>query len=202
MLDSIFGFSSRTSNVLDTSKYVGVTDSQTDDNSLPFRVFYPACEKADPSEKKSVSWFVRSLAYFIDGYLHFIFPKLRQNAVYRWLVTLLASVLSLFMPMANIDLPMCKYNAVLSSDGKKHPLIVFSHGLTGSGEEQAMTFAYWVQQGFIVAAVHHCDGSSCKVPRDHLDTHLLYQHPDMKNYDADFRVRQGTTVQLNVVNLK
>ena len=52
-------------------------------------------------------------------------------------------------------------------------------------------FAYWAQLGYIVAAIHHCDGSSSKVPRPHLNDHLLYEHPDMQNYDKDFRPRQG-----------
>lgn len=188
----MFEFFSRTGKLLDEHKYVGVMDDHTVDSSLPFRVFYPACDQVDLSRKKNVGWFVRSLAYFIDGYIHFIFPKMRQNSLHRWLVTMLAYILSWFVPMANVALPMCKYNAAPPTDGRKLPLIVFSHGLTGSGEEQAMTFAYWVQQGFIVAAVHHCDGSSCMVPRPHLDTHLMYEHPDMKNYDTNFRVRQGT----------
>lgn len=202
MMGAISAYFSRTSQVLDSSKYVGVLDCHTPDSSLPVRVFYPACDKSDHSVKKSVSWFVYSLAYFIDGYVHFIFPKMRGNVVYRYLVWLLAFVLSLFMPMASVSLPMCKYDAVLPSDGKKLPLIVFSHGLTGSGEEQAMTFLYWVQQGFIVAAVHHCDGSSCKVPRPHLDSPLLYLHPNMQNYDVDFRPRQVRQRQLELHEVK
>lgn len=151
---SIFSYFSRTSKVLDSSKYVGVMDCHTDDNTLPFRIFYPVCDKSDSSGKRGVGWFVRSLAYFLDGYIHFLFPKMRQSGLYIWLVSVLSVVVSLFMPMANIDLPMCKYDAALPSD-QKFPLLVFSHGLTGTGEESALTFAYWAQQGFIVG---ECEG--------------------------------------------
>ena len=146
----MFSSFSRADKVLDSSKYVGVVDCHTEDNTIPFRLFYPACDKSDSSEKKNVSWFVRSLAYFIDGYMHFLFPKMRHNVLYRWLVSVISVVVSLFMPLASINLPMCIYDAALPSDGQKYPLLVFSHGLTGTGEESAMTYVYWVQQGFIV----------------------------------------------------
>jgi hypothetical protein len=192
----MFSSSPRTSKILDPSIHVGVQDFHTSKSHLPFRVFYPACEHSDHSDKPNVGWFVRSLSYFVDGYMHFISPKLRENMVYRWLVTMVASIVSLFMPLAKSDLPMCKYDAEIPRNGKKYPLIVYSHGLTGTGEEQALTFAYWAQQGYVVAAIHHCDGSSCMVPRPQTNNHLLYQHPDMKNYDADFRPRQGN-INLN-----
>lgn len=50
-------------------------------------------------------------------------------------------------------------------------------------------FSYWAQKGYVIASVHHCDGSSSKVPRRG-DMHLLYEHPDFINYDKDFRPRQ------------
>lgn len=190
----MFAAFSRTGEVLDSCKHVGVQDFLTPDNKIPFRVFYPACQHSDNSKKPNVGWFVRSLTYFIDGYMHFLSPKLRINVVFCWLVAFFARIISLFMPLARLPLPMCKYSAEIPTTGRKHPLIVFSHGLTGSGEEQALTFAYWAQQGYVVAAIHHCDGSSCKVPREHQDTHLLYQHPDMQNYDPQFRPRQGDYV--------
>ena len=50
-------------------------------------------------------------------------------------------------------------------------------------------FAHWAQRGYVVAVVHHCDGSSNQVPR-RAGNHLLYEHPDMLNYDINYRPNQ------------
>lgn len=189
MIESILASFSSASEVVDPSSPVGVRDFFTEENELPVRVFYPSMS-TDFSRKANAGWFVRGLAYFIDGYLHFLFPNLRKYAVFRWLASFTAYVVSFFLPLARADLPMCKLDVPPKESDEKYPLIVFSHGLTGSGEEQALLFTYWAQQGFVVAYVHHCDGSSCMVPRPKLNSHLLYEHPDMLNYDKTFRPRK------------
>jgi len=41
---------------------------------------------------------------------------------------------------------------------------LFSHGLTGTGEENTILCMEWAKHGYIVVSVHHTDGSSCCVP--------------------------------------
>ena len=44
-------------------------------------------------------------------------------------------------------------------------------------------------QGYVVALVHHLDGSSSKTPRADGPA-LYYDHPDWSNYKAEFRTVQ------------
>jgi platelet-activating factor acetylhydrolase len=80
------------------------------------------------------------------------------------------------------------------------PLVLFSHGLTGSGEENAYMCASLARQGAVVACVHHTDGSSNAVKLgDGGSSTLFYQHPpgwvgdpnhSNQTYDIDFRPKQ------------
>jgi predicted esterase len=188
---------SRASSFLSSSQtcQVGVADFRTSNSSIPCRFFYP-CEithsLADGAKNSQnrVSWFVNGFSYFVEGYLHVLLPKWRESVVMNKLIALIAVIASLFFPMAHVPLPNCYYNGHAKQRSQhKYPLILFSHGLTGTNEEHALMFSYWVQQGYVVAAIHHCDGSSNQVPLTS-QTHLLYVHPDMENYDINFRPNQ------------
>lgn len=109
---------------------VGVRDFVTTESHIPVRVFYPSSAK----KEGTVGWFVRSYAYFIDGYFHTLLPWLREYAVVQWIIMTISFVLSWMLPMGNAYLPNCAYDASpLVNAGRKYPLIVFSHGLTGTG---------------------------------------------------------------------
>ena len=84
----------------------------------------------------------------------------------------------------DIDIDMRKSNAL--------PMIVFSHGLTGTGEEHATLFAHWARLGFVVSCVLHTDGSSSRsVGPD--GKPMYYQHPPSGapgEYPPNFRPNQ------------
>jgi predicted esterase len=168
---------------------VGITDVVTKDTAIPVRIFYPSTA----AKQGNVSWFVRGYAYFIDGYLHTLQASLRESTAMLTLMVWLSYLISWIFPMGNAFLPNCAYDAPPMPPPVprgKYPLIMFSHGLTGSGEEHALMFARWAQMGYVVASVHHCDGSSAKAPQQGGDSPLLYDHPDLSKYDKEFRPRQ------------
>lgn len=73
---------------------------------------------------------------------------------------------------------------------KKWPVVIFSHGLTGTGQENAVLLSAWARRGFVVVSVHHTDGSSCRV-RLPDGSDKFYEHgPSYSNYDPSFRKQQ------------
>lgn len=171
---------------------VGIIDLHTSKKGIPVRLFYPA--EAEP-EKRSVGSFVKGLAYFIEGYMHFLLPKWRESAVGKFAIYVFALITSLLMPFAKAILPKSVMGGQPQTHpvvGKQYPLVVYSHGLTGTGEENALMLSYWSSKGFVVAAIHHCDGSSSRVhPKG--ANELLYVHPNYSNYDPNFRPTQIIT---------
>lgn len=109
---------------------VGIMDVTTAERRVPVRLFYPSSAK----EEGNVGSFVRGFDYFIDGYLHTLLPWFRDNALVLWLIAWISYALSWLAPMGHASLPSCAYGAPpVSSKGQKYPLIIFSHGLTGTG---------------------------------------------------------------------
>jgi len=184
-----------------TNNFVGVIDLKTRDNEIPCRIYYPATDKASVidnyhnigSNSANVGWFVHSFAHFIEGYMHFLLPKWKHSAILFSILSGIAWLFSWIIPHANAHLPQCVRNArpapLSGASGQRRPLIFYSHGLTGSGEEHGLMFTHWAQRGYIVASIQHCDGSSCKVHRSDGE-HIYYDWPDMKNYDSNFRPNQ------------
>jgi hypothetical protein len=92
------------------------------------------------------------------------------------------------------------------------PVLIFSHGLTGTSDEHGIMATLLAQQGNVVALVHHCDGSSALadicMPSDgnaagggvgmgmvHKKkgvSYLYYDHPAQSKemYDVKFRQTQ------------
>lgn len=169
-----------------TNVSVGVIDSQTK-SMIPFRVFYPS----ENHDVENVGWFVNGFNIFVEGYMHVLIPKLRNNMIVEWIISWIALIVSYMVPMANQSLPFCsKESKPHKMPNKKYSLLVFSHGLTGTGEEHALMFAHWAQRGFVVACIHHCDGSSHSVYKGSNDRILYHHPPDLSNYDYDFRPNQ------------
>jgi hypothetical protein len=175
-----------------TPHHVGIMDFNTSKKGIPVRMFYPAQEEP---QRRSVGSFVRGFAYFVEGYLHFIFPKWRESTIGKLLLYLIALVASVITPFAKAYLPksiMGGQPAAHSPTGKHYPLVLYSHGLTGTGEENALMLSYWSSKGYVVAAIHHCEGSSCRVhPKG--ANEMLYEHPNYSNYDPNFRPNQIIT---------
>ncbi|KAL7531766.1 hypothetical protein ACHAXR_005426, partial [Thalassiosira sp. AJA248-18] len=70
------------------------------------------------------------------------------------------------------------------------PLVVFSHGLTGTGEENSIFCTSLAKRGYVVASIHHRDGSSSRVPLPD-GTCRYYEHmPSGENYNPRHRLEQ------------
>jgi platelet-activating factor acetylhydrolase len=71
--------------------------------------------------------------------------------------------------------------------------VVFSHGLTGTGEENTIFCSSLARRGYVVVSVHHRDGSSCRAPSHDGSDCVYYKHfPTMKEegFDPRNRLRQ------------
>jgi len=108
--------------------------------------------------------------------------------------------------VSNAPLPQSSTTSSSSSLALPLPVVIFSHGLTGTGQENTVLLAAWAARGLCVVSVHHTDGSSSCVPLapDHDDgttnnsstsssssTDLYYDPgPPFCEYDANFRPHQ------------
>jgi hypothetical protein len=73
---------------------------------------------------------------------------------------------------------------------KKQTLVLFSHGLTGTGEENSIFCAALAKRGYVVAWIHHRDRSSNQAPL-HDRGSLYYKHfPSNDDFDPRDRLRQ------------
>jgi pimeloyl-ACP methyl ester carboxylesterase len=194
--------------VLGEAETVGVRYFAGEKGSCPpIRIVYPALASASASATPTtqrVSWFQEhGFGFFVNGYLHVVGIK-HGTWLYRFLSHILgtfASILSFASSYAlgwiNVHTPSGLFEIDATpcpvKNDKKFPLIVFSHGLTGTGQENLLLLSAWAKLGFVVASVHHTDGSSNRV---RLETNqsredLYYQHgPSFTNYDANFRPMQ------------
>jgi hypothetical protein len=96
---------------------------------------------------------------------------------------LLRLVANVILPTAHAALPDAYVGldpAPSPHEGGRWPVVIFSHGLTGTGEEHATLFSAWARAGFVVACVHHCDGSSSRA-RAPDDTEVYYHLPPGMN---------------------
>jgi dienelactone hydrolase len=159
---------------------VGVMELHTP-GGLPVRVFYPAVAGSSCVRAPRFN----SLAGYISGYVHTF--ACRHHTFAFKAITLLVRAVVFMIPLNYASVPSCYINAKPKTGGKR-PLIVFSHGLSGTGEENSDLLASWAKEGFIVASVHHMDGSSSCVQR--ASGHHWYEHSPFKNYDAKFRPKQ------------
>ncbi|KAL3939861.1 MAG: hypothetical protein SGBAC_005496 [Bacillariaceae sp.] len=167
-------------------------------------------------QRKRVCWFHKhGVGFFWNGYLHVVGIKEGTwlfaflSTIIGWfgsMITFTSSVLGLnglHLPTGLLSIDATPSQGIdNNSSNKKLPLIVFSHGLTGTGEENLLLMSAWAKIGFVVLAVHHTDGSSCRVrihQRDQAETtpsrssfkDMFYKHgPPFKNYDATFRPTQ------------
>jgi hypothetical protein len=176
----------KASNHIDLSKGIGVIHCRTVKYRTPFRVFYPS---KTTTTKSDVKWFLESFTHFVEGYFHVVLPRLRSSNVLHYICFWIIKIISLIFYFTDHSIPNCKLHADPMSN-ESYPLIIYSHGLTGTSEEHSLMFAHWAQRGYVVAAIHHCDGSSHRANTgDGID--ILYHHPpNIKNYDENFRPNQ------------
>jgi len=190
-------------------RYFGATEQHP-----PLRVFYPASSSTIATTKQqrrppSVGWFSDTgLFPYLQGYVRmslgreFGLRRFRQQLLWNCIVVPCLRLLSWILPVGRQRLPNVYQNAPTRSLGDHDPSettsqsssgpFPFSHGLTGTGQENALLCAAWAQRGYVVANVHHTEGSACFAPLAN-GTTLPYQHPPpFVHYDPNFRPNQIT----------
>lgn len=184
--------------VVGPEECVGVRHFKATSSHPPLRIFYPA--KSSSSRRNRIGWFHENgLAFFLSGYAHT--AGFHQSTFwFRWCILPLIHMVSFVLPMGWIKLPGVFLGAPFSGEddnnkNKKRPVILFSHGLTGTGEENALLHASWAKRGFVVVSIHHSDGSSCRVlTKDgssrYFDHGGSVSRRPVKQYDVNFRPKQ------------
>ena len=191
-----------------STKNVGVRVIRNPKTGSALRVFYPSSSSFSSSSSSSSKHPKTSIhrpgyAYFMTGYfvLFSSFMKFLPRPILQFLSKLLGLAASIFLPQAYFTLPSCRDN--LPPPAEKLPLLVWSHGLTGTGDEHGYMASILAQNGYIVAMPHHSDGSSsrCDISSTTSNTtsstssssssDVWYQQPDYTNYDPLFRQKQA-----------
>jgi len=176
------------------SGLVGVREIRNS-RGATIRIFYPAASKS-PCNAQPVPIFRNGLSRIVEGYSHTFLGTIVSPMVLGFLNQFLRLFLWLH-PLSWSSIPQC-YNDLPQADAEaKIPLIVWSHGLTGTSCEHGFLAASLALRGIAVALVHHSDGSSSmvdlKLPKGNAETSWLkYQHPSYTpSYDVEFRQRQA-----------
>eukprot|EP00035_Acanthoeca_spectabilis_P026049 m.461072 g.461072 ORF g.461072 m.461072 type:complete len:387 (+) comp22200_c0_seq1:158-1318(+) len=184
------------------SPVVGVCDAQTP-AGLRFRVFYPG---QPDSTAVPAGWFTESLGDALKGHVHTMSPMKSGTTSFALLAPLLKGVANTVIPLAHAALPTAFVDLVPQPPPPSgFPVVVFSHGLTGTGEEQATLFTAWARAGWVVAVVHHTEGSSSRAVLPG-GNELYYQHPPGMNgrpgvYPPDYRTVQVERRQAELTSL-
>ncbi|KAF4682126.1 Platelet-activating factor acetylhydrolase [Perkinsus olseni] len=163
-----------------SSKKTGCTQYRVP-GGVQGRIFYPAVSEVDHGYKQT-TWFT-DLERYATGQLDVSRALFRRSRVMQivasileWMVKIVAYVLPsrLFVPKLSST-----YDCVEPVEEGSLPLVVFSHGLTGNGDENAMLCSALTREivgGAIVAEFHHQDGSACEAVDE--DGHEIPYIPD------------------------
>ena len=162
----------------------------------PIRIFYPAV----PSKCRRAATFRFGIRRVTMAYIAtwggMFLPSLKHGRCLFQLISLCLWPMLAIADLLATSLRLClrvplhaqdEAHVQLPSVGR-YPVVLFSHGLTGIGEEHASLFATLAERGFIVVAPTHCDGSAALSTVGSVD--VFYAHPDMKAYDRNFRLEQ------------
>ena len=173
---------------------VGYRAFSATEDCPPCRVYYPATYSknndgdAKTTKQKPVGWFHdQGIGYFMKGYLIVMGSK-------GFLVSLFSPIIHLFSYCLRANwISIPETSLCAPADDREHrtyPVIVFSHGLTGSGQENAILCSSWAKKGYVVVSVHHMDGSSGCVKLPNGSRMYYNKGPPMSQYDREFRPRQ------------
>ena len=189
---------------------VGVLDlpsSASNHERPPIRLFFPA-DTTDASKTRQVKkakYFINNrVSYVLQGFAHIALAR-HTTKLYRFLIRPLMWLISLFFPVRFLKIPdtalvttekddsPVRYSPLNSNSNgieKSQSLVMFSHGLTGTGEENALFCAALAKRGYVVACIHHRDGSSSRVPMPD-GTCKFYEHlPNGDDYSPNHRLEQ------------
>jgi len=166
------------------------------------RVFYPGEEKKGSEQAKI---FKDPLSRIVEGYLHvfaggFWGARMRKGGILFEILSLMVRVVVFLLPLSRAPIPKTYESLPLkaSVDAQTAPLVMWSHGLTGTSDEHSLLAASLAADGNVVALVHHTDGSSAraeyyneKEEAGAVSQALYYQHPPpAKDYDPLYRPKQ------------
>jgi hypothetical protein len=125
---------------------------------------------------------------------------MRKGSFLFWFASLILRFLAWLHPLGRAHIPCCYLDLPPCEGAKKLPLLMWSHGLTGTAEEHGLFAAAMASDGNVVALVHHTDGSSSwsdvegkegGAANKEMKKTVMYEHPASgKDYDPLFRPRQ------------
>lgn len=176
----------------DSTSYVG---SIVIRNSMgaPTRVFYPAVSKG--RGLKRTPMFRQGIVMFVRGYMILALGQSMPNYMISAIFWLIIPLVFL-NPIAYALLPRCYNSAHIAPPPPptKYPLLIFSHGLSGTGCEHGLMGVTLALRGYVCAFPHHSDGSSSLCEKVDASTktvkRTLYKHPNFHDYDDMLRQRQ------------
>ncbi|KAL3796793.1 hypothetical protein HJC23_010940 [Cyclotella cryptica] len=169
----------------------------------PIRLFFPAAlEETTASTPRQASYFVDNrVSYVLEGFAHIALTR-HTTKFFRFVVRPFIWMISLIFPARYLKIPetvlannnsSVKYlppSSLSTNKTHKQRLVVFSHGLTGTGEENSIFCTCLAKRGYVVASIHHRDGSSSRVPMPD-GSCKFYQHfPIGSEYDPQNRLDQ------------
>ena len=205
MLLSQQSFISPHSLITGDAPYVGVLDLPSRVlHRPPIRLFFPATVSDSATPKKASYLIDNRTSYVLEGLLHVGFVRRHTKLfkfVLRPLVWMLSWSLSLFLPMKIPETALVTTNSSVKyvppselnlnkEKNTKQRLVVFSHGLTGTGEENSIFCTSLAKRGYVVASIHHRDGSSSRVPMPDGNCKFYHHFPTGENYDPQNRLDQ------------
>ncbi|KAL7468214.1 hypothetical protein ACHAXS_008440 [Conticribra weissflogii] len=205
--------------IVGNAPLVGVLDLPATYHHPPLRLFFPATTvpSSTPSWKKPkpATYFRDNrVAYVLEGMAHTMGVR-NTTKMFKYIVRPILFVFSLFFPARFLRiphsaqvpsdpihyeksrsveyLPPSSFESTGSVPRENQSLVLFSHGLTGTGEENSIFCASLAKRGFVVACLHHCDGSSSRVTLPD-GTCRFYEHmPSGDDYDPKHRMEQVHT---------
>lgn len=190
--------------VVGNAPLVGVLDlPSTNIHRPPLRLFFPADLTPDASQRrrrpKQANYFVNNrVAYVLQGFASMIVSR-HDTRLFKWVLRPLMWLISLFAPPRYLKIPETvqvtkdspvRYVPPTKKQSGKQSLVVFSHGLTGTGEENSVFCTSLAKRGYVVACIHHRDGSSARVPMPDGTCMFYEHHPTDDDYQPKRRLDQ------------
>jgi platelet-activating factor acetylhydrolase len=184
--------------------YVGVLDLPSrGTHRPPIRLFFPASVPDSETPKKANYFVGNRIRYVLEGLSHIGFAR-HHTKLFRFVVRPFIWMLSLFLPPRYLKIPetavVTKNSSVQylppsalklnKTANTKQRLVIFSHGLTGTGEENSIFCTALAKKGYVVASLHHRDGSSSRVPMPDGSCKFYEHFPSGEDYDPQNRLDQ------------
>ncbi|GAA5922047.1 uncharacterized protein JCM15063_003170 [Sporobolomyces koalae] len=114
-------------------------------DTVLFTLFYPTSTRETPRKQDRMPWFDRPLSLTARGYARFLGKP-------TWLVRSILWIAgrNLYLP-GSVDAPLL--------DDSRHPVVIFSHGLSGNRTTYSQYCGELASRGHVVVALEHRDGS-------------------------------------------